>query len=57
MLPKPMHRIDAYRMIRRRAADAGFRQEAAGGPLENAGHGRGRTGIPFRTLLSDFSTR
>jgi hypothetical protein len=29
----PMNRIDAYRMIRRRAAEAGFE---AGGTLENA---------------------
>jgi hypothetical protein len=54
MLPKPMHRIDAYRMIRRRAADAGFRQEAAGGPLENAAMAADARESPFRTLLSDF---
>ena len=48
---EPMHRIDAYRMIRRRAAEAGFKQKLgchvfratgitayleAGGTLENA---------------------
>ena len=48
---KPMHRIDAYRMIHRRAAEAGFKQKLgchtfratgitayleAGGTLENA---------------------
>ena len=48
---EPMHRVDAYRMVRRRAAEAGFRQKLgchvfpatgitayleAGGTLENA---------------------